>query len=103
LFCVSISIWVFIKIWFFYFQNKNKKTKRPLSGMDLEQNEGSSGGPFGQEGDQPEEESILIPVHGSDEFVSVSISGLPKDANDIVDILKAELAPLDVWLKFAVS
>lgn len=48
------------------------------------------------------EEAILIPVHGSDECVRVNVSELPKDANDIVDILKAELAPLDVWLKFAV-
>jgi hypothetical protein len=48
------------------------------------------------------EEAILIPVHGSDESVRVNVSELPKDANDIVDILKAELAPLDVWLKFAV-
>jgi hypothetical protein len=53
-------------------------------------------------GAQDTEEAILIPVHGSDESVRVNVSELPKDANDIVDILKAELAPLDVWLKFAV-
>lgn len=50
-----------------------------------------------------EGQSILIPVHGSDESVRVKVSELPKDANDIVDILKAELAPLDVWLQFAVK
>jgi hypothetical protein len=57
---------------------------------------------LGGGGAQDTEEAILIPVHGSDESVRVNVSELPKDANDIVDILKAELAPLDVWLKFAV-
>ncbi len=50
-----------------------------------------------------EEDAIMIPVHSSDEFVRVNISELPKDANDIMDILKAELAPLHIWLRFAVQ
>lgn len=47
--------------------------------------------------------SILIPVQGSEEVVEVQVSELPDDANDIVDILQAEMAPLDLWLKFAVE
>jgi tetratricopeptide (TPR) repeat protein len=47
--------------------------------------------------------TILIPVQGSEEVVEVSCAELPDDANDIVDILQAEMAPLDLWLKFAVE
>ena len=47
--------------------------------------------------------TILIPVQGSEEVVEVSCADLPDDANDIVDILQAEMAPLDLWLKFAVE
>ena len=47
--------------------------------------------------------SILIPVQNSAEVVEVAVSALPDDANDIVDILQAEMAPLDLWLKFAVE
>ncbi len=46
--------------------------------------------------------SLLIPVQGSEESVEVFIDELPEDAEDIVAILQAELAPLDIWLKFAV-
>lgn len=45
---------------------------------------------------------IMIPVRDSEEFVTVSKDELPPDANDIIDILKAEFAPLDIWLQFAV-
>lgn len=47
--------------------------------------------------------SILIPVHNSDEVVEVQIMELPDDENEIVEILMAELAPLDLWLRFAVE
>lgn len=46
--------------------------------------------------------SLLIPVRGSDENVEVFIDELPEDADDILAILQAEIAPLDIWLKFAV-
>ena len=44
---------------------------------------------------------LYIPVRNSDEMVEVSVDDLP-DEEDIIDILKAELAPLDIWLNFAV-
>lgn len=46
--------------------------------------------------------SLLIPVRASDENVEVFIDELPEDADDILAILQAEIAPLDIWLKFAV-
>jgi RNA polymerase-associated protein CTR9 len=47
--------------------------------------------------------SILIPVQGSDEVVEVHVDELPEDVNDVIDILQAEMAPLDLWLRFAVE
>lgn len=46
--------------------------------------------------------SVYIPVQNSEEEVRVSLDQLPRDANDILDILKAEQAPLDLWLIIAV-
>lgn len=46
--------------------------------------------------------SLLIPVKNSDQAVEVFADELPDDVNDIIDILRAEVAPLDVWLQFAV-
>ena len=46
--------------------------------------------------------SLLIPVRASDENVEVFTDELPDDADDILAILQAEIAPLDIWLKFAV-
>ncbi|OQR87367.1 RNA polymerase-associated protein CTR9 [Achlya hypogyna] len=47
--------------------------------------------------------SLLIPVHKSDELVEMFSDELPDDANDIMEILRAEIAPLEVWLNFAVE
>ena len=47
--------------------------------------------------------SIFIPVTGSDEVVEVNVNELPEDEGEVVDILQAELAPLDLWLRFAVE
>ncbi|KAL8119913.1 hypothetical protein AgCh_017146 [Apium graveolens] len=44
---------------------------------------------------------VYIPVQNSEEEVRVSLDQLPRDANDILDILKAEQAPLDLWLIIA--
>ncbi|CAO2823169.1 unnamed protein product [Amaranthus hypochondriacus] len=44
---------------------------------------------------------VYIPVQGSEEEVRVSLDQLPRDATDILDILKAEQAPLDLWLIIA--
>lgn len=52
--------------------------------------------------DEPTARSLLIPVKNSDQEVEVFVDELPDDVNDIIDILRAEVAPLDVWLKFAV-
>eukprot|EP00005_Dracoamoeba_jomungandri_P008714 CAMPEP_0174270756 /NCGR_PEP_ID=MMETSP0439-20130205/45618_1 /TAXON_ID=0 /ORGANISM="Stereomyxa ramosa, Strain Chinc5" /LENGTH=1018 /DNA_ID=CAMNT_0015360281 /DNA_START=21 /DNA_END=3074 /DNA_ORIENTATION=+ len=50
------------------------------------------------------DDEILIPIRQSEEFVRVSVEELPDlDVQYIIDILKAELAPLDVWLKCAVK
>lgn len=47
--------------------------------------------------------SILIPVRDSEEVVKVERDQLPDEASDIIDILKAELAPLSIWLEFALE
>lgn len=47
--------------------------------------------------------SILIPVRDSEEVVRVERDQLPDDVTDIIDILKAELAPLSIWLEFAIE
>ncbi|KAF9603840.1 hypothetical protein IFM89_038023 [Coptis chinensis] len=44
---------------------------------------------------------VYIPVQHSDEEVRVVLNQLPLDANDILDILKAEQAFLDLWLIIA--
>jgi hypothetical protein len=46
--------------------------------------------------------ALLIPIRNSEESVEVRLEELPEDPSDILDILKAEVAPLEVWLKFAV-
>ena len=54
--------------------------------------------------DKEKEECLFIPIRGSDDLVvKVKIDELPEDALDIIDILKAELAPLDLWFNFAIS
>ncbi|MQM09698.1 hypothetical protein Taro_042575 [Colocasia esculenta] len=44
---------------------------------------------------------VHIPVQNSEEEVEVALDQLPRDASDILDILKAEQAPLDIWLIIA--
>ncbi|KAK8913860.1 hypothetical protein KSP39_PZI024157 [Platanthera zijinensis] len=44
---------------------------------------------------------VYVPVQNSEEEVRVALDQLPRDASDIVDILKAEQAPLDLWLIIA--
>ncbi|CAI0387866.1 unnamed protein product [Linum tenue] len=45
--------------------------------------------------------SVYIPVQNSEEEVRVVLDQLPRDASDIIDILKAEQASLDLWLIIA--
>ncbi len=45
---------------------------------------------------------VYIPVQNSEEEVRVALDQLPRDAADILDILKAEQAPLDLGLIIAV-
>lgn len=45
---------------------------------------------------------LYIPVKNSEEVVQVALDQLPLDATDIIDILKAEQAPLNLWLTIAV-
>lgn len=44
---------------------------------------------------------LLIPVYGSDEMVEVPLDALPEVVDDVIDILKAEGAPLALWLDLA--
>lgn len=44
---------------------------------------------------------VYIPVQNSEEEVRVALDQLPRDATDILDILKAEQAPLNIWLIIA--
>lgn len=44
---------------------------------------------------------MYIPVQNTSEEVRVALERLPADATDILDILKAEQAPLNLWLTFA--
>ena len=46
--------------------------------------------------------SLFIPVRQSGEMVEVFVDELPDDVNEVLDILKAEIAPLHHWLEFAV-
>jgi len=49
-------------------------------------------------------EIFLIPIAGRpEEAVEVKLSELSDDPTRLIDILKAEIAPLDLWLKFAVA
>nr|CAB3446557.1 unnamed protein product [Digitaria exilis] len=45
--------------------------------------------------------SVYIPVQGTEEEVRVALDQLSHDASDILDILKAEQAPLHLWLIIA--
>eukprot|EP00162_Nutomonas_longa_P015966 comp22457_c0_seq1/m.55291 comp22457_c0_seq1/g.55291 ORF comp22457_c0_seq1/g.55291 comp22457_c0_seq1/m.55291 type:complete len:1117 (+) comp22457_c0_seq1:115-3465(+) len=46
--------------------------------------------------------SLYIPIRGSDHFVAVSSSDLPL-VDNVVNVLRAELAPLNIWNKIAVA
>ncbi|URE20731.1 RNA polymerase-associated protein CTR9 [Musa troglodytarum] len=46
---------------------------------------------------------VYIPVQNSEEEVMVALDHLPRDATDMIDILKAEQAPLHLWLIIAVG
>ena len=48
-----------------------------------------------------EGEVLQIPIRGAEEVVTVRVEDLQEDPSDIVDILKAELAPLELWLELA--
>lgn len=49
-----------------------------------------------------EVDCLYIPVRNSDEQVEVRGDELPEDPDDVLDILKAEVAPLDLWLNLSV-
>ena len=44
-----------------------------------------------------EENSLLVPIPGSDEAVEISLSSLPQDSEEVLDVLRAENAPLKLW------
>jgi RNA polymerase-associated protein CTR9 len=47
--------------------------------------------------------TIRIPIANSAEFVEIFPDELPEDVNDVLDVLKAELAPLKIWKAVAVE
>jgi flagellar biosynthesis regulator FlaF len=50
--------------------------------------------------------SIRIPLAGENNkglFVEIFPDELPEDVNDVLDVLKAELAPLKIWKAVAVE
>mmetsp|Transcript_26239 Transcript_26239/g.104974 ORF Transcript_26239/g.104974 Transcript_26239/m.104974 type:complete len:208 (-) Transcript_26239:3202-3825(-) len=47
--------------------------------------------------------SIIVPVRGRDDVIEVFDHELPMDPADVVEMLRAELAPLDIWCDFAVA
>lgn len=48
------------------------------------------------------QKSIRIPIADSSDFVEVFPDELPADVNDLLDVLKAEFAPLKIWRAAAV-
>ena len=44
---------------------------------------------------------LLLPVQGSDEVVEIPFSDLPAQAEDLVDLFKAEVVPLSLWVDTA--
>ena len=50
-----------------------------------------------------QQNKILIPVRDSEEQIEVDVSELPDDIEEILEILKGELAPMETWLRFAVE
>ena len=50
-----------------------------------------------------EDKTILIPIRNSEESVEVPVSELPDDTEEITKVLQDELAPIEVWLRFAVE
>ena len=53
--------------------------------------------------DEGEVGSILVQISGTNQFVEVFVDELPDDVQDVLDLLRAELAPLEVWHAFAVE
>ncbi|KAL6746592.1 Paf1 complex component [Haematococcus lacustris] len=49
----------------------------------------------------PPLERLLIPVLDTEEVVSVDLHNLPSEADELLEILAAEAAPLQVWFEFA--
>ena len=53
--------------------------------------------------------SIAIPIRGSEEIVEVFVDDLPDDPTNeegglsLIDVLRAEIAPLNIWLEFAIE
>lgn len=46
--------------------------------------------------------SIKIPIENSNEFVEIFPDELPTDVNDVLEVLRAEFAPLKIWRAVAV-
>ena len=47
--------------------------------------------------EEQNQNSLLVPVPGSDEAVEISLSSLPQDSEEVLDVLRAENAPLKLW------
>lgn len=47
--------------------------------------------------------SIVVSIRGRNECVEIFTHELPDDPSTIIDMLRTELAPIDVWCKFALA
>mmetsp|Transcript_4165 Transcript_4165/g.13696 ORF Transcript_4165/g.13696 Transcript_4165/m.13696 type:complete len:331 (-) Transcript_4165:2724-3716(-) len=58
---------------------------------------------FGSEEFLAKSGSIVMSVRGRAEFIEVFHNELPEDPSDIIEMLRAELAPLESWCEFALA
>ena len=60
-----------------------------------------------EEGDSSSEEDddvvITVPTRQSGQAVHVPVDDLPDEADEILDLLRGEIAPLATWLRFAIA
>mmetsp|Transcript_17683 Transcript_17683/g.55359 ORF Transcript_17683/g.55359 Transcript_17683/m.55359 type:complete len:217 (+) Transcript_17683:81-731(+) len=47
--------------------------------------------------------SIIVPVRGRSDVIEIFLHELPFDPSDVVEMLRSELAPLEIWCEFAMA
>lgn len=46
---------------------------------------------------------ITVAVRGRSEVIQIFYHELPEDPSDVIEVLRAELAPLETWCEFALA